>query len=325
MNFQTFFDHLINGLSLGGMYALIALGYTMVYGIVELINFAHGEVFMIGAFIGLLIANALLGPAVLPPIIVLLLMFAIAMAFTSCLGFTMEKLAYKPLRNRPRITLLLSAIGMSIFLSNLVSVYAKDKVNFPQLTQFIGARTASEAVLQLGPNLKIPYIAIMIISTSIVMMILLHLFIQNTRRGKAMRAVAQDRTAAKMMGVNVNTTISLTFVIGSALAAAGGIMHGLKYGSIKFSMGYLAGLKAFAAAVLGGIGNIRGAMIGGFILGLSETVLIALLATLFLALAGPEISNEVWGYKDVAAFLILILTLMIKPSGIMGKSEPEKI
>jgi branched-chain amino acid transport system permease protein len=307
MSPTAFFQQLVNGLTLGGMYALVALGYTMVYGIIQLINFAHGEIFMVGAFVGLAIMH-LLNRLGVNDGFSLGLAFAGSMALTSVAGVAIERVAYRPLRNSPRITLLLSAVGMSIFLQNLVMLaYSRDMQPFPR-------------VIHGGFDLKgviIDHIQIFILVSSLALMVGLDLLVQRTRLGQAMRAISQDIETALMMGIDINQVIRVTFVIGSAFAAAGGIMNGLYYGGIKFDMGFIVGIKAFSAAVLGGIGNLRGAMLGGVILGLSETLLVAILSA-----AGVP---EAFDYKDVIGFAILIAVLIFKPSGLLGERVSEKV
>lgn len=297
-------QQLINGLTLGGVYALIALGYTMVYGILELINFAHGEIYMLGAylaiiFLGLFTAMGLTA-ASLP--LALILTAILTIIFCSAYGFTMEKIAYKPLRNAPRLSPLISAIGVSIFLQNYVMLTqgATDKV-FPQRFDDSGLQFL---------NVNMTYLQALIIIVSGLLMLCLHLFIQKTRLGKAMRATAQDKTMAALVGINVDNIISITFIIGAGLAAVAGIMVASYYGLVNYFIGYIAGIKAFTAAVLGGIGNIPGAMLGGIILGLVEST------------GAAYISSE---YKDAYAFIILIIILLIKPSGILGKTTEEKV
>jgi branched-chain amino acid transport system permease protein len=294
---------MINGLTLGSVYALIALGYTMVYGILEFINFAHGEVYMLGAYFGIILLGfftAIGLTAFSLPLAVGLALF-LAVVFCSSYGFTIEKLAYKPLRNAPRLSPLISAIGVSIFLQNYVMLTqgATDKV-FPSIG---GAGFAFFSS-------RITYLQASIIVVSAVIMVLLHLFVMKTKTGKAMRAVAQDKTMASLVGINVNTVISVTFIIGSGLAAVAGVMVAMYYGLVNYFIGYTAGIKAFTAAVLGGIGNIPGAMLGGIVLGLVES------------LGASYISSE---YKDAYAFIILIVILLLRPEGLLGKPSEEKI
>ncbi|MBI3593047.1 MAG: branched-chain amino acid ABC transporter permease [Nitrospirae bacterium] len=296
-------QQLINGLTLGGVYAIIALGYTMVYGILELINFAHGEIYMLGAYLGIIflgIFTAMGLTAVSLPL-ALLLTVLLSVFFCSAYGFTMEKVAYKPLRNAPKLSPLISAIGVSIFLQNYVMLTqgATDKV-FPH--------RFGETHLHFL-NVEMTSLQALIIVVSAVLMLSLHLF-QKTRMGKAMRAAAQDKTMASLVGINVDSIISMTFVIGAGLAAVAGVMVAAYYGLVNHFIGYVAGIKAFTAAVLGGIGSIPGAMLGGIILGLVEST------------GAAYISSE---YKDAYAFIILIIILLIRPSGILGKYTEEKV
>ena len=299
-----FLQQLINGLTLGSVYALIALGYTMVYGILELINFAHGEIYMLGAYLGIIFLGffTVIGLTSYNLPLALILTFLLSIIFCSSYGFTIEKIAYKPLRNAPRLSPLISAIGVSIFLQNYVMLTqgATDKV-FPNLFGIAGFQFLS---------VRMTYLQLFIILTSIVLMISLRLFVRKTRMGKAMRAVAQDKVMASLMGINIDTVISTTFIIGSGLAAIAGLMVAMYYGLVNYSIGYIAGIKAFTAAVLGGIGSIRGAMFGGILLGLVES------------LGASYISSE---YKDAYAFILLIIILLVKPGGLFGKAELEKV
>lgn len=297
-------QQLINGLTVGGVYAIIAIGYTMVYGILELINFAHGEIYMLGAYLGIILLGFFtvtgLTAANLP--LALILTVILTVMFCSAYGFTIERVAYKPLRNAPRLSPLISAIGVSIFLQNYVMLTqgATDKV-FPH--------RFGEAGIQFM-NVNVTYLQAIIILVSGVLMLSLHIFIRKTRMGKAMRATAQDRTMASLVGINVDSIISLTFIIGAGLAAVAGTMIASYYSLVNYFIGYIVGIKAFTAAVLGGIGNMPGAMLGGIILGLVES------------LGAAYISSE---YKDAYAFIILIVILLIKPSGILGKTTEEKV
>ncbi|HAK89142.1 MAG TPA: branched-chain amino acid ABC transporter permease [Nitrospiraceae bacterium] len=297
-------QQLINGLTLGGVYALIALGYTMVYGILELINFAHGEIYMLGAYLGIIFLGLFTVIGLTSVSLPLALFFTVLLTIVVCsaYGFAMEKVAYKPLRNAPRLSPLISAIGISIFLQNYVMLTqgATDQV-FPQRFGDSGLQFL---------NVSMTYLQALIIIVSGLLMLSLHLFIQKTRMGKAMRAVAQDKTMAALAGINVNGIISVTFIIGAGLAAMAGIMVASYYGLVNYYIGYIAGIKAFTAAVLGGIGNIPGAMVGGIILGLVESA------------GAAYISSE---YKDAYAFIILIVILLIKPAGILGKNTEEKV
>jgi branched-chain amino acid transport system permease protein len=299
-----FLQQLINGLTVGSVYALIALGYSMVYGILELINFAHGEIYMLGAYLGIIFLAffTAIGLTAYNLPLSLILTFVLSIIFCSSYGYTIEKIAYKPLRNAPRLSPLISAIGVSIFLQNYVMLTqgATDKV-FPALFGVAGFQFMS---------VRMTYLQLFIILSSIVTTITLRLFVRKTRMGKAMRAVAQDKTMASLVGINIDTIISLTFIIGSGLAAVAGLMVAMYYGLVNYSIGYIAGIKAFTAAVLGGIGSIRGAMFGGLLLGLVES------------LGGSYISGE---YKDAYAFVILIIILLVKPGGLFGKSDLEKV
>jgi branched-chain amino acid transport system permease protein len=299
-----FVQQLVNGLTLGGVYALVALGYTMVYGILELINFAHGEIYMLGAYIGILSLGVMTiwGWTEAAPFLSLVAAVLVAALYCGTVGATMERVAYRPLRRAHRLTPLISAIGVSILLQNVVMLTqgSGDKV-FPALgaptTHTIGGATITGVQLA-------------IIGVSAALMAGLHLMIRRTTLGLAMRATAQDPRMAGLVGVDVNRVITATFVIGSALAAIAGVMVALYYGVVNFFIGYVAGLKAFTAAVLGGIGNIPGAMLGGVILGVAE------------GLGAGYISNE---YKDVIAFVVLILVLLVRPTGLMGERVPDKV
>ncbi len=295
---------MINGLTLGSVYALIALGYTMVYGILELINFAHGEVYMLGAYLGIILLGFFTATGLTSynlPLTVVLVVF-LAVIFCSSYGFTIEKIAYKPLRNAPRLSPLISAIGVSIFLQNYVMLTqgATDKV-FPSIFGDSGFNFLSA---------RVTYLQAAIIVVSGVIMVFLHVFVMKTKIGKAIRAVAQDKTMSSLLGINIDAVISVTFIIGSGLAAVAGVMVAVYYGLVNYSIGYTAGIKAFTAAVLGGIGSIPGAMFGGILLGLVE------------GLGASYISSE---YKDVYAFIILIIILLLKPEGLLGKTAEEKI
>jgi branched-chain amino acid transport system permease protein len=298
-------QHFINGLTLGSIYALIALGYTMVYGVLKFINFAHGEILMAGTYVGLLVYERLRGGA--DPGAATLVFFFLAIvaasAFSATLGVTIERVAYRPLRRAPRLAPLLSAIGISIVLMNAAALIfgtKSKKFDYP----------FDNAALNLGGIAITPH-QIMILLVSVGLMVFLKIFIDNTRLGKAMRATSLDQDVAALMGINVNFIISLTFAIGSALAAIAGVLIALEY-KVYPTMGTMAGLKAFIAAVVGGIGNISGAMIGGILLGLLETFGVVILGI-------PQ------GLKDTIAFSILIIILLVKPSGILGKAVREKV
>ena len=299
-----FTQQLINGLALGAVYALIALGYTMVYGILQLINFAHGEVYMLGAYLGIIVLGVLtyLGLTAYSLPLSLLLTVIISMAFCAAYGAVIERVAYRPLRNASKLAPLISAVGMSIILQNFVMLaQGKEYKNLPPMLP-------SEGFTIFGANVS--PVQIYILTASILIMIGLHLFVARTRLGKAMRATSQDRIMAGLVGININQVISITFMIGSALAAVAGVMVTLYYGVVHFFMGYLAGIKAFTAAVLGGIGSIPGAMLGGFMLGLIENF-------------GASYISSV--YKDAFAFLVLIVTLIIRPAGLLGQKFIDKV
>jgi branched-chain amino acid transport system permease protein len=302
---DVFLQQIVNGLSLGGIYALIALGYTMVYGIIELINFAHGDVYTLGTFFSLAVLTLLgvsgemHGPALIG---VVVLTIAVAMLLCGLTGVIIERLAYRRLRNAPRLAPLITAIGMSFILENIMQYWrGPSPVAFPQIIP--------NPTFHLGP-LEIAAKQMLVIALAVLMMIVLQLFIFNTKLGKAMRATAQDRDAAQLMGININTTIALTFLIGSALAGAAGFVSGVYYGSTWFFNGFAAGLKAFTAAVLGGIGNLAGAMLGGFLIGLIES-----LTTQFI--------SDQW--SNVVVFSVLVLVLTFRPSGLLGESLPNKV
>lgn len=289
-----FLQQMINGLSIGSIYALIALGYTMVYGIIKLINFAHGDMYMIGAYIGMISVTTFKLPFYLA--------LPVTMALTALLGVTIERIAYRPLRKSTRVAALITAIGVSFFLQNAVSRIMGAKIyTFPPVLE-------NRTFMAFGLRFNTQQIAIFV--TAILLMVLLQLIVKKTKVGRAMRSVAVDQDAAKLMGVDVDHTISLTFAIGSSLAAAAGILVGIYYNTINPLMGFAPGLKAFVAAVFGGIGIIPGAMIGGFAIGLIETMVSGYGSTL---------------YKDAVVYGILILVLIIKPSGLLGKNRKEKV
>lgn len=299
---EYFFGLLLGGLTRGSIYALIALGYTMVYGIIGLINFAHGEIYMIGAFTALIIASVLTLYG-FSKIAILILASLVAVIYSSAYGFTIEKIAYKPLRQAPRLSPLISAIGMSIFLQNYVRLaQTSDFLPFPNLIPEFQFMKKYEHIFSSTE--------MMILLTTAVVMIILTLVIKFTKIGIAMRATAQDRNMAVLSGVDVNRIISMTFIIGSSLAAIGGILIASHIGQINFSIGFIAGIKAFTAAVLGGIGSIPGAVLGGFILGWTESF------------ATGYVSSD---YEDVFAFALLVLILIFKPEGLLGKSKANKV
>ena len=290
-----FLQQLINGIALGSVYSLIALGYTMVYGIITLINFAHGEIFMVGAFIGLLLVSyfkcnifvAIIG----------------AMIFSMVMGVLIELIAYRALRKASRLSALISAIGVSIFLSSLaLMVFGADAKGFPDTAFPVNQIHIGDA--------DISTLQILIIGVSAVLMMGLEFIVQKTKIGKAMRATSEDYNTSALMGINVNRVISFTFALGSALAAAGGVLVGVLFNAVSFNMGLMAGLKVFAAAVLGGIGSIPGAMLGGLLLGVSEVF-------------GVAIGYS--SYRDAIAFSILVLVLLVKPTGLLGQKITKKV
>jgi len=297
-----FLELFFGGLTRGSIYALIALGYTMVYGIIELINFAHGEIYMIGAFTALIVSSVL-AFAGLSGLSVLFLAAAVAIIYSAAYGFTVEKIAYKPLRQASRLSPLISAIGMSIFLQNYVMLaQTSDFLPFPSLLP--------ELPFLEGLGFSIGSTELIILMTTAVSMVLLTLLIKFTKMGKAMRATAQDRKMAMLVGVDVNRTISYTFIIGSVLAAIGGVLIASHIGRINFYIGFIAGIKAFTAAVLGGIGSIPGAVLGALVLGWTESF------------ATGYVSSD---YEDVFAFLLLVIILIVRPSGLLGRSTVQKV
>ena len=299
---EYFLELLLGGLTRGSIYALIALGYTMVYGIIELINFAHGEIYMIGAFTALIVAS-LLTLNGFTGVSVLILASIIAVIYSAAYGFTVEKIAYKPLRQAPRLSPLISAIGMSIFLQNYVLIaQTSDFLPFPSLIPDLPFLEPYSHII--GPA------EFLIVATTAAVTIILTLFIKFTKTGKAMRATAQDRNMAMLTGVNVNKIISNTFIIGSGLAAIGGVLIASHIGRINFYIGFIAGIKAFTAAVLGGIGSIPGAVLGGLVLGWTESF------------ATGYVSSD---YEDVFAFLLLVLILIFRPAGLLGRSSIQKV
>lgn len=314
-------EQLINGVTLGGMYALIALGYTLVYGILLMINFAHSELFMSGAFVGLGVLTLLTSekaaariPAIAPlqsffksgtfgMVMLLAVVFLSSMIVVGFMGVIIERFAYRPLRHAPRLAPLISAVGVSIFLQNAILLWVSSKaLPFPSVFPVFSVFTIFGA--------SVSSLRIFIVATAIILMVILDQFVSRTRIGKAMRATSQDREAAGLMGIDINFVIAVAFFIGPAFGAVAGIFSGMYYGSIIFSMGFIPGIKAFTAAVLGGIGNLRGAMLGGFLLGIVESLAAGYLRA---------------GYKDVVAFAVLILVLIFRPGGLLGESVVEKV
>jgi branched-chain amino acid transport system permease protein len=301
-----FLQQLINGLTLGMIYGLIAIGYTMVYGIVGMINFAHGEIFMIGAFIAFItfLALGLVGIGWMP--LALLIVLVATMLLTAVYGWTLERVAYRPLRRSPRLAALITAIGMSIFLQNYVQLLQGARVKPLQPVVTGGVRFLEGGAF----TVTLSYLQMLIVLVTVGLMLGFTLLINRTALGRAQRACQQDLGMAALVGIDVDRTISLTFVLGAALAAVAGLMFLLNYGVIDFYIGFLAGIKAFTAAVLGGIGSVPGAMLGGLLIGLIE------------AFWSAYFSVE---YKDVATFAILILVLIFRPTGLLGRPDVEKV
>ena len=300
---ELFIQQLTNGLAVGGIYALIALGYTMVYGVLKLINFAHGDLFTIGAYLGLTLLTTLGLTNYLGPFGVVIVLALMVMGLVAIVGAALERVAYRPLRQSHRLSAVVSALGASIFFQNAVMlIYGARYKVYPH---DILPRTAINIF-----GLDIPLIRLLMLLTSIVMMVGLYLFIQRTKIGTAIRAAAIDQGAAKLMGINVDRVIMIVFLIGPALGGAAGLMVGLYYGQINFTMGWLYGLKAFTAAILGGIGNIPGAMVGGLLLGVIEAM-------------GAAYISIAW--KDAIAFCVLIIILIVRPTGLLGERVAEKI
>ena len=298
---------LINGLILGSVYALIALGYSMVYGILRLLNFAHGDIYMIGAYLGygVLLLTFSDEQALLPTALIILIMLVVAMVGAGVVSVAVERFAYRPLRYAPRIAPLISALGVSFILQNMVQITAGPRpFNYGS-----GKLIPTTAVLEIG-DLKIHYARLLVIGAALLLMLALTYFVQNTRLGRAMRAVSMDLDAAEMMGVNVNQVIVVTFFIGAALAGSAGVLVGIVFFSIRHTMGFQAGLKGFTAAVLGGIGSMPGAAVGGILLGLVE------------AFASVYISAT---FVDAIAFLLLVVILLIRPSGLLGRAAVQKV
>ncbi|SOC05240.1 branched-chain amino acid transport system permease protein [Ureibacillus xyleni] len=316
---------LVDGLTLGAVYAVVALGYTMVYGILQLINFAHGEVFMSGAFIGTAFFILIMGmgwASAIPQFILLIIVLILTASITGLVGVGLERVAYRPLRNAPRLIPLITAIGISFILQDVVRFIAElfngnYIVTGPSLfSEQITLKASAISSIFYDARFKTSFL--IVLGVAIILMVALDYFVNKTKWGTAMRAVALDRETASLMSINVNKVISITFFIGSALGGATGVLFAVQYGTIDPYIGFILGLKAFIAAVLGGIGNIRGAMVGGMLLGLMEMFASANLSLLTGGVFGAE-------YKDVFAFAILILVLIFKPEGLLGKPTAEKV
>lgn len=300
---EQFIQQLLNGLAVGGIYALVALGYTMVYGVLKLINFAHGDLFTIGAYLGLTLLASCNLAGLLTPVGAAIAVFIMVSLFVALIGWILERAAYRPLRNANRLSAVVSALGASIFFQNAIMlIYGARVYVYPEFMR------PDFSIPLFGIN--VPFMRLLIIAASVILMVCLWLFIQRTRMGASIRAVAIDQAASRLMGINVDRVISLVFLIGPGLGGAAGLMVGIYYGQIDFTMGWTYGLKAFTAAILGGIGNIPGAMLGGFLLGVTEA-----LAAGYIAMA----------WKDAVAFLVLILILIIRPTGILGERTADKL
>jgi branched-chain amino acid transport system permease protein len=332
---DTFLQQMVNGLTLGSVYAIVALGYTMVYGIVQLINFAHGEVVMIGAMVAYTVILTLTGAQVpLPALATVLIGALLAIPVCMAVGYTLERVAYRPLRRAPRLAPLITAIGLSIVLQNLaLIIWSRNPLPYPQIIEIVPYHITS------NPNgARITNVQIAIIVASVSLMAGLLLLVYRTKLGVAMRAVAQNQQVAGLMGIDINRVIALTFVIGAALGAAAGVMVGTYYGIVHYQMGFVLGLKAFSAAVLGGIGNLGGAMLGGMLLGVIEALGAGYVGDLtnLCQLSGwidalaqrcvdnPNMALFGSNYQDVFAFVVLITVLIFRPSGLLGERVSDR-
>ena len=305
---DIFLQQIINGLTLGSVYAIVALGYTMVYGIIQLINFAHGELVMLGAMVAFSVIGALAGTT-LPPVLIVIAGVLVAIPACMLVGFAMERIAYRPLRNAPRLAPLITAIGISIILQHVaLLVWSRSPLAFPQIIPLVSF-TIGGAI--------ITGVQIAIVLTSLLMMAALTLLVYRTKLGIAMRATSQNPQVAGLMGIDINRVISFTFIVGAGLAAVAGVMVGTYYGIAHYSMGSLLGMKAFSAAVLGGIGNLAGAMLGGILLGIVEALGAGYIG---------DLTNNVFGsnYQDVFAFIVLIAVLVFRPSGLLGERVGDR-
>lgn len=305
---DIFLQQIINGLTLGSVYAIVALGYTMVYGIIQLINFAHGELVMIGAMVAFTVINALAGTS-LPPLLIVIAGILAAVPVCMLAGFAMERIAYRPLRNAPRLAPLITAIGISIILQHVaLLVWSRNPLAFPQIIPLVSFNIGGAIITE---------VQIAIIVTSVLMMAALTLLVYRTKLGIAMRATSQNPQVAGLMGIDIDRIISFTFIVGAALAAVAGVMVGTYYGIAHYGMGSLLGMKAFSAAVLGGIGNLAGAMLGGILLGVVEALGAGYIG---------DLTNNVFGsnYQDVFAFMVLIGVLVFRPSGLLGERVGDR-
>lgn len=333
MHLDNFLQQFINGLTLGSVYAVVALGYTMVYGIIQLINFAHGEVVMIGAMVSFTVIN-LLASSGMPPVVIVLIGTLVAVPACMLVGYSIERVAYKPLRNAPRLAPLITAIGISIVLQySALIIWSRNNLGFPQIMKLHTFTLGSSDTAATISNVQIA-----IIFTSLIMMGLLLVLVYKTRIGIAMRATSQNPGVAGLMGINVNSVISFTFMTGAALGAIAGVMVGTYYGIAHYQMGFLLGLKAFSAAVLGGIGNLAGAVLGGILIGLIESFGAGYMGEFtnvcflngflpgFGNLCATDANSSLFGsnYKDVYAFIVLILVLVFRPSGLLGERVGDR-
>ena len=302
-----FGQQLVNGLTLGGVYALIALGYTLVYGVLQLLNFAHGDVYMVGAFLGFFVMVGLGGPAspVVPAAVMILLMFLVAMLGSGVLGVLIERFAYRPLRNSSRIAPLISALGVSIFLQNAVLLLLGSRFRSYDTADYVDPGGG----LRLG-SVNVDWVRVLVVCLAVLLMVVLVRLVNGTRFGRSMRAIAFDRDAAVMMGIDVDRVVVGTFFVASALAGAAGVMVGLVFFNVYSYMGFLAGLKGFTAAVIGGIGSIPGAMVGGLLIGVTESFT-----------AGYISAN----FASVISFLLLITVMLVKPRGLLGRAAIVKV
>ena len=330
---DTFLQQLVNGLTLGCVYAVVALGYTMVYGIIQLINFAHGEVVMIGAMVAFTVMGALAGSGA-PPVVILMLGILAAIPACMVVGYLVERVAYKPLRRAPRLAPLITAIGVSMILQHVaLLVWGRNYLSFPQVIA-----TESYPLTSSANSATITNIQIAIIVLSILMMVGLLLLVYRTRIGIAMRATSQNPSVAGLMGINIDRVISFTFLVGAGLGAVAGVMMGSYYGIVHYQLGFLLGLKAFSAAVLGGIGNLGGAVLGGLLIGLIEAFGAGYMGDVtnvctldsflpgFATMCAADSNASLFGsdYKDVFAFIVLILVLVFRPSGLLGERVSDR-
>ncbi|MBV9448318.1 MAG: branched-chain amino acid ABC transporter permease [Streptosporangiaceae bacterium] len=302
-----FFQELVNGITTGALYSLIALGFSMVYGVLKLLNFAHGDLYMVGAYIGYFVVQWAGGPAAIkiPVALLLVIMFVLAAVLVGGLGVAMERFAYRPLRDAPRIAPLITAIGVSFFLENAALLLFGGQYRVYNTPEFIKLSSG----VQIG-SVTIDTVQIMVVVLSVALMAGLRLLVSRTLLGKQMRAVAADREAAEMMGINVNRTIAITFFLGSALAGVAGVMAGLLFNQVTNTIGFIAGLKAFTAAVVGGIGSLTGAMLGGLLIGLAESFVTGYISST---------------YTNLLVFALLILVMLSRPSGLLGQAQLQKV